>query len=112
MIAGEWLAFRPPRSGDGQQQWEVTVENKSDRPCSFFVSLGTNGDNNVKVEHVAQGESISLITGISNTVVRTVKVVRGDDEQTLAPNMALPVGKKYAIKVEADGKLDASVSAR
>jgi hypothetical protein len=99
-------------AGNCKQQWEVTVENKSDRQCSFFVSLGTNGDNNAKVENVAPGESISLIAGISDTVVRTVKVLHGDDEQTLAPNMALPVGKKYAIKVDADGKLDASVLAR
>jgi hypothetical protein len=76
------------------------------------VTLDTDDSPAMKVEGVTKGERFSLVAGISQTVVRTIKVVCGKDEQTLAPNMALPVGNQYAIIVGSDGKLEASVSAR
>lgn len=92
------------------RQWEVTVENKSDVPCSCFVTLGEDGNSKAKVEDVAKGKAVSLIAGDSPTVVQSIKVVRGKDEQTLAPKAELPVGKRYAIVVTADGKVETSVS--
>jgi len=112
LVAGEWLAFGPARPGAGPQEWEIIVANNSELPCSIFVTLGADANYNAKVENVAKEESIVLVSGISDTVVRTVKVVRGQDEQTLAPNMVLPVGKRYAIMVGTDGKLEASVLAK
>jgi hypothetical protein len=112
LVAGEWLAFGPARPVAGPQQWEITVENRSDLPCSFYVALDTDDSRAMKVEGVTKGERISLVAGISQTVVRTIKVVRGNEEQTLAANMALSVGERYAIIVASDGKLEASVSAR
>lgn len=94
-----------------KQQWEVTVENKSDLPCSFFITLRPRGGD-VKVEAVEKGKTHSLIVGDSKTVVESVKVVRGKDEQTLTPKAELPIGKRYAIVVEADGKVAASISDR
>ena len=86
--------------------------NKSDVPCSFFVALGADGGSKAKVEEVSKGESISLIVGDSNTVVQSVMVVRDKDDQTQTPKAELPVGKRYAIVVNADGKVETSVSDR
>lgn len=95
-----------------QRQWEITVENKSDVPCSFFVTLGADGGSKSKVEDVSKGEAISLIVGDSNTVVQSVIVVRDKDDKTQIPKAELPVGKRYAIVVNADGKVETSVSDR
>lgn len=106
------LALALPGCGSGLRQWEVTAENKSDQPCSFFVTLGADGSSNANVEDVAKGKAVSLIAGDSKTVVQSVKVVRGKDEQTLTPNAELSVGKRYAVVVSADGKVETSVSDR
>jgi hypothetical protein len=98
--------------GNRPLQWEVTAENKSDVPCSFFVTLGPDGTSDAKVEGVTKGEAVSLIVGDSKTVVQSVKVVHGRDEQTLTPKAELPVGKRYAIVVGADGQVETSVSDR
>jgi hypothetical protein len=99
-----------PGCGGNPRQWEVTVENKSEVPCSFFVTLGADSNSNAKVEDVAKGKAVSLIVGDSKTVVQSVKVVRGEDEQTFTPKTELAVGKRYTIVVGADGKVDTSVS--
>lgn len=97
----------------GQKQWEITVENKSDVPCSVFVTMaGGGGSSNAKVEDVPKGKPVSIIVGYSKTTVQSVRVVRGKDEQTLTPNVELPVGKRYAIVVEADGKVATSTTDR
>jgi hypothetical protein len=106
------LALALPGCGSSPRQWEVTVENQSDGPCSFFVILGADGNSHAQVEGVAPGESVSLIVGDGKTWVQSVKVVRGTDEQMLAPKAELPVGKRYAIVVNADGKLETSISDR
>jgi len=96
-----------------QKQWEITVETKSDTPCSFFVTMtGSGGGSNAKVEDVAKGKPISLIVGDNKTTVQSVRVVRGKDEQTLTPNVELAVGKRYAIVVDADGKVATSTTDR
>jgi hypothetical protein len=56
---------------------------RPDLPCSFFVTLDPDG-NNAKVENVAKGGSFVQVAGISNSVVRTVKVVRGKDSKHLS----------------------------
>lgn len=96
-----------------QRQWEITVENKSDVPCSFFVTMTVpGGSSNAKVEDVAKGKQTTLIVGDAKTTVQSVRVVRGKDEETLTPNVELPVGKKYAIVVNADGKVETSTTDR
>ncbi len=96
--------------GSSQRQWEITVENKADAPCSFFIELGTDGNSSsVKVENVAKGKPITLIVGSSKTIVQSVRVVRDKGEETLKPKVELPVGKRYAISVGADGKVTASI---
>jgi hypothetical protein len=96
----------------GQQQWEVSAENKSDAPCSFFVTLGPNGGSTANVENVKKGEVIPLIAGNLDTVVQTVKVVRGTEEQSLTPKINLPTGRRYAIVLDAQGKLSGSMMER
>ena len=92
-----------------KQQWQVTVENKSDVACSVFIALGADGSSKVSVADVTNGKVVTLIVGDNNTVVQTVKVVRGDDEQDLAPKAPLAVGKQYAIVVGDDGKVAAAI---
>jgi hypothetical protein len=89
--------------------WEVTVENKTDVPCSFFITLGPDGGTKAHVDGITKGKPATLIAGSTDTVVQTVKVVRAADEQALTPNTALPVGKRYSIVLAADGKVEASV---
>lgn len=104
----------------GPLQWEVTAENQSDGPCSFFVTLGSDGnghanvesESHANVENVGQGETLALISGNTNTVVKSVKVMRGDEEQSLTPNTELPIGKRFAIVVRPDGRVETSVSDR
>ncbi|OAI48222.1 hypothetical protein AYO44_07625 [Planctomycetaceae bacterium SCGC AG-212-F19] len=101
-----------------QRQWEITVENKSDVPCSFFItSTIAGGSSNAKVEDVAKGKPTTLIVGDTKTTVQSVRVVRGKDEhskdeQTFNPNVELPVGKRFAIVVNADGQVETSTTDR
>ena len=77
--------------------------------CSFFIELGTDGNSSsVKVENVAKGKPITLIVGSSKTIVQSVRVVTDKAEETLKPKVELPVGKRYAISVGAEGKVEAS----
>jgi hypothetical protein len=87
------------------------LQNKSDSPCSFFVTMGDGrgGGNKASVADVAQCEATSLIVGPGETMVLTVKVVRGEEEESLTPNTKLGPGKRYAIVVEEDGKVVTSV---
>lgn len=90
-------------------QWEITRENRSNTPCSFFVV--TDGGATAKVENVAKGKAVTLTSGVTKSVViDSVRVVHGEDEHTLAPNLTLPAGNKYAIVVTEDGKVETHVS--
>src|SRR5438270_12756366 len=80
-----------------QREWEVTVENKGDVPCSFFATMRADGSGKANVDDVAKGKAIKLIGGSGETVIKTVKVVRGKDEQVLTPDAKLTDGKRYAI---------------
>jgi hypothetical protein len=111
---GLFFAFSVPLflvvSGcSGQREWEVTVENKSEVPCSFFVTMRADGSSKANVDDVAKGKTITLIGGSGETIIKTVKVVRGKDEQVLTPDTKLVDGKRYAIVVDADGKVATSV---
>ena len=99
--------------GSGRHQWEITVENKADAPCSFFIELGTDGNSSsVKVENVAKGKPSTLIVGSSKSIVQSVRVVRDKGEETLSLKIELPVGKRFAVSVGADGKATAFISDR
>lgn len=101
-----------PGCGDRSSHWEVTAKNQSDGPCSFFVTLGSDGNTLANVENVGKGETLPMIVGSTTTVVQTVKVVRGEEKQTLTPKTELPVGKRFAIIVDADGKVRTAVTDR
>jgi hypothetical protein len=96
----------------GGSRWEVSVENKSEIPCSCFVTLGGDGSSKANADAIPKGKPVTLIAGSTDTVVQTVRVVRGTDEQLLTPNTPLPVGKRYLIVVGADGKVQASAADR
>ena len=97
------LSFVPGCDRGVRPQWEVTVENRGDVPCSFAITLGDGGKANV--DGIPKGKPVTLIAGSTDTVVRTIKVVRGADEQALTPNAVLPIGKRCSIVVGADGKV-------
>jgi hypothetical protein len=92
------------------RQWQVTVENRGEVPCSFFVTLREDGSSQASVEDVAKGKPIPLIGGQGDTVVHTVKVVRGQDERVLKPNASLRSGKRYAIVVSENGEVETSIT--
>lgn len=96
----------------GKREWEITVENKGDVPASIHVTMRANGSSNAKIEDLTKGKTVTLIAESGETVVHTIKVVRGKDEQNLTPNVKLPAGKRYAIVVGSDGKVETSVSDR
>jgi len=103
------LAVVLPGCGGGQREWEVTVENQGKVPCSFFVTLGADGSSKANVDDVAKGKPVVLIAGSGDTIVHTIKVVCGTDEQVLTPDAKLLSGKRYAIVVNPDGKVATSV---
>jgi len=103
------LAAAPGCDRAGQPQWEVAVENKNDASCSFLVMLRPDGSTKANVDGITKSKPVTLITGPGDTVVNTIKVVRGTDETVLTPNAALPAGKRYLIVVAADGKVETSV---
>lgn len=102
---------RPPFNCAGTKSEAGTLENSAMRPCSFFFSLDV-GRTSAKVADVAQGKPIILIMGDQPTVVATVRIISGSDEQNLIPNVRLPIGKRYAVVVGEDGKARGSVSDR
>jgi hypothetical protein len=102
--------------GGGKSQWEITVENKGTSPCSVYVTMdyvnrSGQGNSEARIDDLAAGKSLKLISGTLDTTIRSVKVVRGEDEQELKPNVELLPGRQYQIVVTADGKIDASMAA-
>jgi hypothetical protein len=91
-----------------QRQWELSVKNDSPAPASFFVTLAA-GASNAKIENVAAGSSVSILVGQTDTVLDSVRVLRGEDEKTLHPRLPLPVGRRCTISVAADGVVDVSI---
>jgi hypothetical protein len=61
---------------------------------------------------MAKGQTISQNTGYGDTMVQSVNVVRGKDEQTLTLKAELRASKRYAIVVTADDKAETTVSDR
>lgn len=114
IIAGAGLLTVSGCSGTGQQMWEVTAENKGDVPCSIAITLDGNNTVNSKasVSDLTKGRAHSLIGGAGKTVVRTIKVTRGKAEQVLTPDAEILAGKRYAIVVGADGKVETSAIAK
>jgi hypothetical protein len=114
LAAGALLVTVSGCGGTGHEMWEVTAENKADVPCSIFISLDdVNTDNSTaSVSNLTKGNAHSLIVGDGKTVVRTVKVSRGKDEQVLNPDAEVPAGKRYAIVVGADGKVETTVTGK
>jgi hypothetical protein len=93
----------------GEREWEVTVENRGDIPCSFVVMLRPDGSSSAAVDAVAGGKTVRLIAGTGDTIVHSVKVVRGKAEQVLPLKASLPAGKAFRIVVGFDGKAETSV---
>ncbi len=96
----------------GSRQWEITAENKSDVPCSVAVVMGPDSNRTAKVSDLTKERAYVLIAGSSTMIVRSVKVVRGKEEQILKPDVELSPGKRYVIVVGEDGKVEASIKDR
>jgi hypothetical protein len=98
--------------GISPAQWEVTVENRSSAPCSVLVTLGKDANSTAEVNALPAGSAATLIAGNIPTVVQNIKVVSGEDQQTLSPRADLPVGKRFAIVIAPSGKVETIVSER
>ena len=101
--------FALPGCG-GQADWEITVENKGTVPCSVFVTLRADGGSTANVENLLQDTPHLLVGGNGDTVVKTVKVVRGDDEMVITPDEKLVNGKRCAIVVDAKGNVGITIN--
>lgn len=96
-----------------RSEWKIDVRNESAAPCSVRVELDyvNNSGKGTSDAHanVKAGETLTLISGTLVTTIRSIKVVRGEEEQTLTPAVAIKPGQRYRIVVPAKGPVDASV---
>jgi hypothetical protein len=95
-------------AGCSRPEWEVTVENKSDVPCSVVVSM-RGGSSSASVDDLEKGKAIAIVGGAGATIINTVKVTRGKDEKLLTPDAKLAAGQRYAIVVTADGNVETAI---
>lgn len=98
--------------GGGSQKWELSVENKSDAPCSFSVVFGPEGSAKAAIQDVAKGESHSLIEGDATTRVQSISVTSGKGKVDLTPDIELPVGNRCHIVYGADRKIQITLTDR
>ena len=82
-----------------------------DIPASAVQGVGSHLDRVSRgdIRNPTVQRTLSLIVGPGETMVLTVKVVRGEEEEVLTPNTKLVPGKRYVIVVEEDGKVETSV---
>jgi len=96
--------------GCGRQgEWEITVENRGVVPAYILVTTGAVGMYRGRVYDSPEGKTIKVSAGRGETVVRTVKVVLGKNEQLHKLNDKLRGGKRYAIIITAEGKVETSI---
>src|SRR4051794_22143898 len=84
-----FFAVALPGCGGGKGEWEITVENKGDVPCSVFVTMRPDGSSTAHVDDVGSGRTVTLAGARGETFVHTVKVVRGKEEQVLTLDVKL-----------------------
>jgi hypothetical protein len=96
--------------GGNRGQWEVTFENKSAKRCSVAVDFGPGTSGGASADGVDPGESISVVAGPGTTVIKSLMIRRDGATETLTPNEPLKAGERFKIKVDADGKVQTSVS--
>ncbi len=101
----------------GSPQWQITIENKGSSPCSIYVEMGyanansqggSQGSSRAYVEDMPAGYKSTLISGGLVETIKSVKLVRGEEEQVLQPNIEIRPGMRYAIVATADGKLESA----
>lgn len=95
-------------------KWEITVENKNAAPCSVSVTLSHSGPESQSNSEASVGDvkslgKVVLLVGEQDQTIRTVKVVRGGEEELLEPNAALRAGQRYRIVIPETGKTTAAV---
>jgi len=99
--------------GCSVKDWVITVENKSDTPCSFFDTHETSGGSGeANLPDLIKGERITLLRGHRDVTINTMRVVQGDKEQIVESKTKLKHGDKLVIVLNADGKLETSVERR
>lgn len=103
------LALLLPGCG-GSKQWEISVENQSDVPCTFTIDCGPGTSASVK--DVGKGKRENLLVGSTKVTVRSVRVTREGKEEELKPDAELVPGKKFAVTIAPDGKATTSVTDR
>jgi hypothetical protein len=89
-------------SGGGQTIVRIWDSKKNELKGEF---RGAGG----QIRHLAfspYGRRLATAGGSAETVVQTVKVVRGADEQIITPNQKVMGGKRFLIVIGANGKVE------
>jgi hypothetical protein len=95
--------------GGGDSTWTITAENLGDVPCNVEILYGEDGSRSARVEQLAKGKPHTLVGETVPAKIRTVSVVRGDKTLTLEPNVPVPLGKRNALVIAADGAIRGEV---
>src|SRR5437667_9440544 len=88
-------------------KWEIIAMNQSTAPCEISMDIGPGAG--VNAPDLAGGERRLLLTGSTNLVIRTLKVVWSRKQQVFTPGVEVPLGKSYDIDVDTDGSVVTSI---
>jgi len=74
-----------------------------------YANANSQGNSKAYVEDMSAGYKSTLISGQSVRTIRSVKFVRGEDEQLLEPNVEIHPGMRYVIVMPETGKVQATL---
>jgi hypothetical protein len=111
MIAGATF-----RGCGSRTEWKIEVHNQSAAPCSVhvdmeYVNRSGPGTSDAHVDKMSAGERLTLISGTLLTRIRSIKIVRGEDEQTFTPAVTIQSGQRCLIAVPAAGPVNVALDA-
>ena len=95
------------------------MENQSDAECSVYVSMGyaesgkegqSSGSSTSSLENIAKGHNATLVVGNEARTITEIKLVQGEQETILTPNLDILPGKHYHILVNPEGKIEVNPS--
>jgi hypothetical protein len=95
-------------------EWKIDVHNQGTAPCSVRVEMDSvnrsgRGTSEAHVDKMNAGERLTLISGTLATTIRSIKVVRGEEEQALTPAVTIQPGQRYLIAVPAAGPVNVAL---
>ena len=95
-------------AGCGASKWQISAENKSPKPVSVVVEMGT-GPRTAAIGTLQPGPPQVMIAEPNPVRIRAVTVTEGETKQILKPLVDLEPGQHFAIVIAADGTATAGV---